>query len=445
MVASVNASGYVPADVSSERPLARRGHGRRDPVQAAAGPGNFAALLASPQPAPHVPFPGTRTETSAGLMFEPPAANAHERRQAAMKADDRHAGASVAADERFNAASVQARREAQSAGERSPAPATSQTEVRTGGASAERSASPTGPPLDPAPPKGGGDGGRLPADLPRGRSSGAEAVPSVRAASPSTTDALASRDGPWRNPTGATAVSGVAPGGAADGAGPETGRPAALIGRILSVSAARSSDSVRAVLPTASGESVSVRTNAPSAGQSSARRPDETPLARPTPDGAAVKASDFDKLIRSLRFQTGLHQSSARMRLHPPELGRLLVDVRLNGEELRIDVRTQTETARALLIERVADLRAALAEAGIHVDRFEVTADMASQPAVDIGEGGAPADDRGAPAEDGRSEHHGHDSGGAESAPGQDAAFGAEQVMDARPAVATETRLDIRV
>ena len=51
----------------------------------------------------------------------------------------------------------------------------------------------------------------------------------------------------------------------------------------------------------------------------------------------------------------------------------MLVNVRMAGDELQIDVRTETAEARELLSERVGRLRAALEQHGIHLGRFEVT------------------------------------------------------------------------
>ncbi|GAG27273.1 unnamed protein product, partial [marine sediment metagenome] len=42
------------------------------------------------------------------------------------------------------------------------------------------------------------------------------------------------------------------------------------------------------------------------------------------------------------------------MRLHPPELGCLRVDLRIVGERIEIDVRTETASARDLIHERAA-------------------------------------------------------------------------------------------
>ncbi len=91
---------------------------------------------------------------------------------------------------------------------------------------------------------------------------------------------------------------------------------------------------------------------------------------------SAGEASPFDKLVRSIRMQGGAKYSSATIRLDPPDLGRMRVDVRMSGDELQISVRTESQEAKQLLMGRVADLRAALEQAGIQIDRYDVSADF---------------------------------------------------------------------
>jgi flagellar hook-length control protein FliK len=55
------------------------------------------------------------------------------------------------------------------------------------------------------------------------------------------------------------------------------------------------------------------------------------------------------------------------------------------GDQLRIRVRTETAEARRLLSRRAEQLRAALATHGMHVDRFDVTADFLSKERADAG------------------------------------------------------------
>jgi len=101
--------------------------------------------------------------------------------------------------------------------------------------------------------------------------------------------------------------------------------------------------------------------------------------AQPSEDTATKEATSFERLVRSIRLQTGTRNSSARLQLHPPELGRLRVDVRLAGDQIEIDVRTETDAARDAVSRRVDELKAALEQHGIQVNRFAVTAHAAPE------------------------------------------------------------------
>jgi flagellar hook-length control protein FliK len=113
-----------------------------------------------------------------------------------------------------------------------------------------------------------------------------------------------------------------------------------------------------------------------------ARTPQSQGSARPSDETATKEASSFERLVRSIRLQTGPRNSSARLQLHPPELGRLRVDVRLAGDQIEIDVRTETDAARDFVSRRSDELKTALEQHGIQVNRFDVTVrSVPEQPA----------------------------------------------------------------
>ena len=153
--------------------------------------------------------------------------------------------------------------------------------------------------------------------------------------------------------------------------------------------------------------------------------------------GDPAERSPFDQLIRSIRLSAGARHSSARMRLHPPELGCLRVDLRIVGERIEIDVRTETASARDLIHERAAQLTAALERHGIYVDRFDVTTDWPG------GEQAA------AEQEDHDSEVSGHygrdDPATGRHAPSEDSGTSTAPDVEPQWEAVGETRLDIRV
>jgi flagellar hook-length control protein FliK len=60
------------------------------------------------------------------------------------------------------------------------------------------------------------------------------------------------------------------------------------------------------------------------------------------------------------------------MRLSPPELGSLRLDVRVNGGELWASLQAETEAARAAILENLPALSERLAHQGLRIERFEV-------------------------------------------------------------------------
>lgn len=105
------------------------------------------------------------------------------------------------------------------------------------------------------------------------------------------------------------------------------------------------------------------------------RTPHSSARAEPRSDARAendAEASPFERLVRSMRVQVGEKFSTARLRLHPPELGRLQVDVRVEGARAEVDVRTETQAAQELVAGRAEELRMALKQQGIDVQRIEV-------------------------------------------------------------------------
>ncbi len=87
--------------------------------------------------------------------------------------------------------------------------------------------------------------------------------------------------------------------------------------------------------------------------------------------------TEFDRLVQSIRLQVGDRRSSARLRLSPPELGRIRVDVRVNGDTIRVGLQAETAEAGALLSGRADRLRAGLAKYGIRVEQLEIVVDVA--------------------------------------------------------------------
>jgi flagellar hook-length control protein FliK len=82
--------------------------------------------------------------------------------------------------------------------------------------------------------------------------------------------------------------------------------------------------------------------------------------------------SSFERLVQSIRTSMGARESQARIRLDPPELGHVRIDLKVTGGRVALRLETETHEARALLSSRLDELRSALAQHGLTVDRVEM-------------------------------------------------------------------------
>jgi flagellar hook-length control protein FliK len=150
--------------------------------------------------------------------------------------------------------------------------------------------------------------------------------------------------------------------------------------------------------------------------------------------------AEFDQMVRSIRLQMGGRRSTARLRLEPPELGRVRIDVRVDGDAVRVDVQAETEAARHRLVDRAEMLKAGLAEHGIRVERFEVAVDAPS----DGGERGSASFWSSSPEGQHRGSHEAQSDDGAQGG-NRDVAEGTRAAKRWRTDVIVDQRLDIRV
>lgn len=409
--------------------------------------GAFDALL----DATRLLMAGTRAvdgdKTSPSQMFEPNESrmtDADERRLAALKEEYRSGRANPSGDERFDRTSVDARRalHAGRSGDTGQQAVTRRNEfsaARGGGAeSASRSAGP-------------GESLAIERSF-SGRVRTELSPANARAASPATSPPGAGghalSPAPAITPPAAgLAVATVAPSGGTNQS--QTQTPAQQVAQLLGAGRAGEVESGRApTLPAATTNERQGAADPKTMGRSSSgARSEENSSARQSA-GTDAKTSEasrsaFDELVRSIHLQTGARRSSARLQLEPPELGRVYVNIRVEGEQLRIDVRTETAAARELLSGRAEQLVTALEQHGIHVERFEVTSGTSDEhpyawrdhEGVDSE---AAADDKRGPRNEGTPS-------GSKVLSSED--IGASGVDDDAPdmGAVAETRLDIRV
>jgi flagellar hook-length control protein FliK len=95
----------------------------------------------------------------------------------------------------------------------------------------------------------------------------------------------------------------------------------------------------------------------------------------PSARGLNLSDSDqarfVDRVARAVQA-TGDRGGTLRLRLSPPELGSLTLEIKVQGGAVTARVEADTVGARALLLENLPLLRERLAEQGMRVDQFDV-------------------------------------------------------------------------
>jgi hypothetical protein len=88
--------------------------------------------------------------------------------------------------------------------------------------------------------------------------------------------------------------------------------------------------------------------------------------------GPAAPASPVDRLTQVLSSSVTPRSSFLRLQLEPPELGQLRIEVRMNQDVLSMRVQAETSAVKGLIEERMGELKAAMHQQGIRVDRVDV-------------------------------------------------------------------------
>lgn len=83
------------------------------------------------------------------------------------------------------------------------------------------------------------------------------------------------------------------------------------------------------------------------------------------------QARFIDRVARAVQAAEGRGEP-IRLRLHPPELGALKLELRVQKGALTARLETETAAARAILVENLPVLRDRLVEQGVRIDQFEV-------------------------------------------------------------------------
>ena len=119
--------------------------------------------------------------------------------------------------------------------------------------------------------------------------------------------------------------------------------------------------------------------------QSAASRPSRSAApAEDSPSDAAERVQFAQRVARA--FAAAADRGGAiRLRLHPPELGSLRLELTVRNGAMTARLETETESARTMLLDNLPALKERLAEHQIKVDRFDV--DWRAQPQGNLPQG----------------------------------------------------------
>ncbi|MBP7933860.1 MAG: flagellar hook-length control protein FliK [Phycisphaerae bacterium] len=84
------------------------------------------------------------------------------------------------------------------------------------------------------------------------------------------------------------------------------------------------------------------------------------------------RAESIEKLARVLRLQLGTRNSSMSLRLDPPELGNVRIEVRMQDQTLTVKFQVDTQAGHGVLQSRLDTLRQTLEQQGVRVDQVTV-------------------------------------------------------------------------
>ncbi len=107
----------------------------------------------------------------------------------------------------------------------------------------------------------------------------------------------------------------------------------------------------------------------------------------------AAQRKTIDHVMKILQSRHTPGRSTVKLRLTPPELGTLTVDIKLQGDAMSLRFETHSAAVRDLLHDHAAELTEALREQGLRMDGFEVEITR------------EPDEHTGSAAGDGRSQH----------------------------------------
>jgi flagellar hook-length control protein FliK len=107
----------------------------------------------------------------------------------------------------------------------------------------------------------------------------------------------------------------------------------------------------------------------------------------PTPRGIDItQAKAMQELAGIVRSRISARESTIQLRLDPPELGKVQIDLNMKRDVLTLRIETQTQAGHDALHARLSELRHALEQHGITINRVEVELSPPVTPGHDAGQ-----------------------------------------------------------
>jgi flagellar hook-length control protein FliK len=95
---------------------------------------------------------------------------------------------------------------------------------------------------------------------------------------------------------------------------------------------------------------------------------------------------NVERMVRLIQSRLGRDRSVATLRLDPPELGKVLLRMELQHDQLALQIDADSPAAQRLLADQVDGLRRSLDAAGIRLERVEVRVANLAQPSPEQGQ-----------------------------------------------------------
>jgi flagellar hook-length control protein FliK len=121
--------------------------------------------------------------------------------------------------------------------------------------------------------------------------------------------------------------------------------------------------------------------------EAAASRPSRSATPAEDSQSDAVERAQFAQRVARAFTAAADRGGAIRLRLHPPELGSLRLELTVRNGAMTARLETETESARTMLLENLPALKERLAGHQIKVDRFDVDWQAQSQGNLPQGSG----------------------------------------------------------